>query len=74
MSSVRINISMPEDAFKELSRDVEPRRRSRFITQAVRKSLKDLKRQRLAAEYEDASTEIRRINRELEGAVSDGLD
>lgn len=74
MGSVRINISLPEDAFKELSRDIEPRKRSRFIAQAVKKSLKDLRRQRLAAEYEEASAEIRRINQELEGTISDGLD
>lgn len=74
MGSVRINISLPEDAYKELSRDIEPRKRSRFIAQAVKKSLKDLKRQKLAAEYEEASSEIRRINQELEGVLSDGLD
>jgi metal-responsive CopG/Arc/MetJ family transcriptional regulator len=74
MGSVRINISLTEEAFKELSRDIEPRKRSRFITQAVKKSLEDLRRQRLAAEYEEASAEIRRINQELEGALSDGID
>jgi metal-responsive CopG/Arc/MetJ family transcriptional regulator len=74
MGFVRINISLPEDAYKELSKDIEPRKRSRFIAQAVKKSLKDLKRQKLAVEYEEASAEIRRINQELEGVISDGLD
>jgi metal-responsive CopG/Arc/MetJ family transcriptional regulator len=74
MSSVRMNISLPEDAFKELSRDIETRKRSRFIAQAVKKSLKDLKKQRLAAEYKEAAAEIRRVNQELEGVLSDGLD
>jgi metal-responsive CopG/Arc/MetJ family transcriptional regulator len=74
MASVRINISLPEDAFKELSKDIEPRKRSRFIAQAVNKSLKDLKKQRLAAEYEEAAVEVRRVNQELEGTISDGLD
>lgn len=74
MGSVRINISLPEETFKELSRDIEPRKRSRFIAQAVKKSLEDLRRQRLAAEYEEASAEIRRINQELEGVLSDGID
>ena len=74
MSSVRINVSLPEETFKEISRDIEPRKRSRFITQAVKRSLKELKRQRLAAEYEEAAAEIKRINQELEGAISDGLD
>ncbi|HUL36309.1 MAG TPA: hypothetical protein VLW47_01395 [Thermodesulfobacteriota bacterium] len=74
MSSVRINVSLPEETFKEISRDIEPRKRSRFITQAVKRSLKELKKQRLAAEYEEAAAEIRRVNKELEGVLSDGLD
>jgi metal-responsive CopG/Arc/MetJ family transcriptional regulator len=74
MNSVRINISLPKETFKELSRDIEPRKRSRFITQAVMRSLKEIKKQKLAAEYEEASAEIRKVNEELEGVVSDGLD
>ena len=74
MSSVRINISLPEETYKELSRGVESRKRSRFITQAVKRSLKEMKRKRLAAEYEEAGKEIRRVNQDLEGALSDGLD
>lgn len=73
MSSVRINISLPEETFKELSRDIKPRRRSRFIAQAVKSSLNELKKKRLAAEYEEAAEEIKQINQELEGALSDGL-
>jgi len=74
MNSVRINISLPKETFKELSRDIEPRKRSRFITQAVMRSLKEIKKQKLAAEYEEASAEIKRINKDLEGVISDGLD
>jgi len=74
MNSVRINISLPKETFKELSRDIEPRKRSRFITQAVMRSLKEIKKQKLAAEYEEASAEIKRVNKELEGVISDGLD
>ena len=73
MRSVRINISLPEETFKELSRDIKPRRRSRFIAQAVKSYLNELKKKRLAAEYEEAAKEIKRINQELEGALSDGL-
>lgn len=74
MNSVRINISLPKETFKELSRDIGPRKRSRFITQAVMRSLKEIKKQKLAAEYKEASAEIKRINKELEGVISDGLD
>ena len=74
MSSVRINISLPEEIFEELSQEVENRKRSRFITEAVKRTLKDIKEQKLAAEYLEASADIRRINRELEGVISDGLN
>ena len=74
MSSVRINISLPEETYKELSRGVESRKRSRFITEAVKRSLKEMRKKRLAAEYEEAGKEIRRVNQGLEGALSDGLD
>jgi len=74
MSSVRINISLPQEIFRELSRDVEPRKRSRFITEAVERFLKDRRTKRLASEYEEASAEIRRVNQEIEGTLSDGLD
>jgi len=74
MSSVRINISLPQELFNELAGDVEPRKRSRFIAKAIERYLKEQKANRLAAEYEEASAEIRRVNQELEGAISDGLD
>lgn len=74
MSSVRINVSLPQEIFTELTRDVEPRKRSRFITEAIERFLKERRAKRLAAEYEEASSEIRRVNQELEGVVSDGLD
>ena len=71
--SVRINVSLPEDLFEELSREVEPRKRSRFITTAIERVLRDKKAGRLAAEYREAATEIRRVNQELEGVIGDGL-
>lgn len=74
MRSVRMNISVPEEVFAEISRYVEPRKRSRFITEAVKHFLRERKERKLAAEYEEASEEIKRINQELEGVTSDGLD
>ena len=74
MQTVRINVSIPKDIFDELSQEVESRKRSRFITEAVIRLMKERKHQRLAAEYREAATEIRRINKELEGAINDGLD
>jgi metal-responsive CopG/Arc/MetJ family transcriptional regulator len=74
MNSTRINISIPHNLFAELSRVVEPRKRSRFIAEAIDRYLRERKAKRLASEYEEASAEIHRVNQELEGAVSDGLD
>ena len=74
MSSIRINVSLPEDTFEELPMAVGSRKRSQFITEAVRLLLKKERAQRLAVEYQEAAAETRKINKELEGAVSDGLD
>jgi len=74
MDYVRINISLPKTVVAELSKRLPPRKRSKFIAEAVKKQLQDQKAQTLAAEYEEAAGEIRRINRDLEGTLSDGLD
>jgi metal-responsive CopG/Arc/MetJ family transcriptional regulator len=74
MKSVRINVSLPEDTFQDLSREVGSRKRSRFIAEAVEKVLKEKQAQRLAGEYREAGEEISRVNRDMEGTLSDGLD
>jgi len=74
MGFVRINVSLPKETFKELSRKVEPRKRSRFIAEAIKSSLRERLSQKLASEYEEASTEIKRANQDLEGTIADGLD
>jgi metal-responsive CopG/Arc/MetJ family transcriptional regulator len=74
MKTVRVNISLPDDLLQEISREVGPRKRSRFIAEAVERSLKELRDRRLVAEYEAAALEISRVNGELEGAIGDGLD
>jgi len=40
----------------------------------VKKHLKEQKARRHASEYAEAAAEIKRISRELEGTLSDGLD
>jgi len=74
MSSVRINISLPGEVMSEITQKIEPRKRSRFITEAIVRSLKEQRNRRLAAEYEEAAAEIKRLNQEMEGILSDGLD
>ncbi len=73
MGFVRINISLPTDTFTELSMEVESRKRSRFITSAVKRLLKEKKAQRLAQEYKEAAEDIRKTNQDLEGVLYDGL-
>ncbi len=74
MKSVRINISLPKEVLTALSREVESRKRSQFITEAVKSFIKEKRDQRLAAEYQEAAVEICRIDKELEGVINDGLD
>lgn len=70
----RINITLNEDLLAELSRTVKPRKRSRFIQEAVARALEEIRNQRLAREYEEAAANMRRVNAEMEGAVGDGID
>jgi metal-responsive CopG/Arc/MetJ family transcriptional regulator len=74
MKSIRINVSLPQEVFLAMSKEIEPRKRSQFITEAIKLLVKAKRDQRLASEYQEAATEIQRINKELEGAIKDGLD
>ncbi len=74
MSFVRINISLPEEVLAELAQEIESRKRSRFIAEAIAHALQEKRARRLAAEYREAAAEIRRVNGELEGVIADGLD
>ena len=74
MNFVRVNITLPPEVLSELSKSVEPRKRSSFIAESVVRSLKELKAKRLALDYEEAGAEIRRLNQDLDGTLNDGLD
>jgi|GEM_PF-681531 len=74
MESIRINVSIPMNVFRELSQEVEPRKRSRFITEAITRLDKEKRDQRLAVEYHEAAKEIQWIKKGLEGVINDGLD
>jgi metal-responsive CopG/Arc/MetJ family transcriptional regulator len=73
MSSVRVNISIPESTYSELKEEVPSRERSKFITSAIKKMIDEMRRDRLAREYREASKEIHRVNKDLEGTLNDGL-
>jgi len=70
----RVNINLSEDLLAEICEVVGPRQRSRFISEAIIRSLKELRAKKLAVEYQEAASEIRKINEELEGTIGDGLD
>jgi metal-responsive CopG/Arc/MetJ family transcriptional regulator len=74
MNTIRINVSLTRSAYEALSEEVESRGRSRFISEAIDNALKERRNRRLAAEYREASQEIKLINADLEGAVADGID
>jgi metal-responsive CopG/Arc/MetJ family transcriptional regulator len=74
METIRINVSIPKNVFIDLSRETNSRKRSQFITEAIKRLVKEKRDQRLAAEYQEVAAEIRAINKELEGAINDGLD
>jgi metal-responsive CopG/Arc/MetJ family transcriptional regulator len=74
MNTVRINVSLSRETYEELSEVVASRGRSRFISEVISNALKERRNRQLAAEYREASREIKRINAELEEAVADGID
>jgi metal-responsive CopG/Arc/MetJ family transcriptional regulator len=74
MQAVRVNVSLPRETFEDLSREIEPRKRSRFVAEAIQSLLKTRRAEKLAAEYREAAREIKWVNADLEGVVSDGLD
>jgi metal-responsive CopG/Arc/MetJ family transcriptional regulator len=74
MSSVRINISLPEELQRDLSREIESRKRSQFIAGAIARVLRERQAERLATEYQEAAAEILSTHRDLEGTIADGLD
>jgi len=45
MESIRINISLPKEIFTALSKEVESRKRSQFITEAVKSFIKEKREQ-----------------------------
>ena len=74
MNVVRINVSLPQATYQKLAEEVEPRGRSHFIADAISNAITQKRNQRLAADYLEASQEIKRVNVELEGAIADGID
>ena len=74
MNVIRINVSLPQATYKELTEEIESRGRSRFISEAINNALTKRRNRRLAVEYREAGQEIKRINADLEGTIADGID
>jgi metal-responsive CopG/Arc/MetJ family transcriptional regulator len=74
MNVIRINVSLPQATYNELTEEVEPRGRSHFISEAINNAIKERRNRRLAVEYLEAGQEIKRINTDLEGTIADGID
>ena len=49
MSTVRVNITLPEDLARKLDSLVEPKKKSRFVAEALEKKIEDLQRERTEA-------------------------
>ena len=73
MNVIRVNVSLPQAIYKELTEEVESRGRSRFISEAINNAITERRNRRLALEYREASQEIKRINADLEGTIADGI-
>ena len=65
-----MNVSLPKETFDELNKTIQPRKRSRFISKAIKDALKEQKAERLAREYAEAAEESRRVNQELEEGLA----
>ncbi len=74
MSVIRINVSLPQATYQELTEEVESRGRSHFISEAINNAIREKRNRRLAVEYLEAGQEIKRMNTDLEGTIADGID
>jgi|CryGeyStandDraft_6_1057127.scaffolds.fasta_scaffold242105_2 metal-responsive CopG/Arc/MetJ family transcriptional regulator len=74
MNVIRINVSLPQATYQELTEEVESRGRSHFISEAIKNAIRERRNRRLAVEYLEAGQEIKRMNTDLEGTIADGID
>ena len=73
MSSVRVNISLPEGTYSELKQEVPPRERSKFVALAIKMFINERRKERLAREYREAAKENIEAYKDMEGTLNDGL-
>jgi len=78
MDTVRMNITLPGDLARRLDKMAGPRRKSRFIAEALKRSFESMKRQelmRLLDEgYRTERSESASLVREYDAADIEGWD
>jgi len=78
MNTVRLNITLPAELFKQLDRVAGRKKKSRFIAEALNKRIKEMKDERLQQLLEEGYKATRdeglAITREFEPIDFDGWD
>jgi len=69
----KVTISLPKDLANTLREIIPNRKRSKFITDLLKKQFQKQKEQALIKAYKDAYTEIKTENQEFDGVTGDGI-
>ncbi|MBU4228637.1 ribbon-helix-helix domain-containing protein [bacterium] len=69
----KVTISLPKDLVNTLREIIPNRKRSKFITDLLKKQFQKQKEQALIKAYKDAYTEIKTENQEFDGVTGDGI-
>jgi metal-responsive CopG/Arc/MetJ family transcriptional regulator len=78
MSLVRMNITIPEDLAHQIDRLVGPRKKSRFISEALKRRLEEIEREKLQQAldegYKARKEENQSLAKEFESIDLEGWD
>jgi metal-responsive CopG/Arc/MetJ family transcriptional regulator len=78
MSVVRMNITIPEDLARKMEKLIEPNKRSRFISEALKRRIEEMQREKLQEILEEGykarAMESRKIAKEFEPIDLEGWD
>ena len=78
MSTVRLNITVPEKLAHQLDSLVAPRKKSRFIAEALRRRIEEIQNEQmeklLEEGYKDRKAESRALAKEFEAADLEAWD
>jgi len=69
----KVTISLPKDLVNTLREIIPNRKRSKFITDLLKKQFQKQKEQALIKAYKDAYPEIKTENQEFDGVTGDGI-